>query len=342
MARKSRTSRNPVSADLARSRPAKHLQRVVNGKSPPRSGQGDGFFDLQVNGFAGVDFQQPELRFAEIHRAMKALHAHQTRRILFTLITDRIDGLCRKLERVEEFRRHDVMVARTIAGYHLEGPYLRREVGFSGAHDASLMSRPRIAEFERVWSASNGNIRLITLAPELPGAAEFIAHVAAKGVRVAIGHSNADESQIDIAIAAGLRLCTHLGNGVPQQMHRHDNIMQRLLARDELTAAFIPDGIHLPNNVLKNFVRSKPASRVLFTTDCMAAAGAPPGQYSLGRLVTQVGEDGVVRQPDDPLSFAGSSLTMDTACRNVEDALDWSRKNAVAACSSRVAQFFGL
>lgn len=342
MAQKSRISRYPFSALTARPRPAKQLHRVANEKALPCAGTSGGFFDLQVNGFAGVDFQQAQLQFTGIYRAIKALHAHQTSQILFTLITDRIESLCRKLERVEGFRRRDAMVARTIAGYHLEGPYLRREAGFSGAHDASLMSRPRIAEFERVWDASNGNIRLITLAPELPGAAEFIAHVVRRGVRVAIGHSNADESQIDIAIAAGLRLCTHLGNGVPQQMHRHMNIVQRLLARDELTAAFIPDGIHLPNNVLKNFVRAKPVSRVLFTTDCMAAAGAPPGQYSLGRLVTQVAEDGVVRQPNDPLSFAGSALTMDAACRNVEGALDWSRKNAVAACSTRVTEFLGL
>ena len=100
---------------------------------------------------------------------------------------------------------------------------------------------------------------LITLAPELEGSEEFIQEVTAAGVKIAIGHSDATEAQIDAAIAAGATLCTHLGNGCPAQMHRHDNIVQRLLARDELTACFIPDGIHIPPETLRNFYRAKPA-----------------------------------------------------------------------------------
>lgn len=301
-----------------------------------------GLFDLQVNGFAGVDFQQADLDGPGLSRAVAALRSHGTERILLTLITDRIDGLCRKLAHIERFRRRNPTIAATVAGYHVEGPHLLARRGFSGAHDASLMHPPRIAEFERLWDASGGNIRLVTIAPELDGSAEFIRHLSARGVRVAIGHSNADDEEIDEAISAGLSLCTHLGNGVPHLLHRHDNIVQRLLARDELYAAFIPDGIHLPPYVLRNLVRAKPADKVLFTTDCMSAAGAPPGRYRLGKMEAVVAEDGVVRQPGQPRYFAGSSLTMDKAVDNVQRMVGWSKAQAVAACSRRVAAYLGL
>ena len=310
--------------------------------STQESEQSGGLFDLQVNGFAGVDFQQNDLNALDLSRAVRALKSRCTDRILLTLITDRIDRLCAKLQRIERFRLRNPIIAATVVGYHVEGPYLLARRGFSGAHDARLMGPPKIHEFEQLWDASGGNIRLITIAPELTGSAEFIRHVVARGVRVAIGHSNADDCSIDEAISAGLSLCTHLGNGVPQQLHRHDNVIQRLLARDELYAAFIPDGIHLPPFVLRNLVRAKPIDRVLFTTDCMSAAGAPPGRYRLGSLVTQVGKDGIVRQPGESQYFAGSSLTMDVAARNVQDMLGWSKAQAIAACSRRVAKYLGF
>ena len=152
-----------------------------------------GLFDLQVNGFAGVDFQAEDLRAADLARAVKALRSRRTDRILLTLITDRVDRLCAKLERIEGFRRRNPAIARTVVGYHLEGPYLLARRGFRGAHDGRLMGPPRIREFERLWDASGGNLRLMTLAPELPGSPEFIRHLVERGVRVAIGHSDADD-----------------------------------------------------------------------------------------------------------------------------------------------------
>lgn len=275
-------------------------------------------------------------------RAVHRLRALGTSRILLTLITDKIDRLCRKLERIEAMCRVDSALAATIVGYHLEGPWLLPEPGYCGAHDPALMCSPTVRDLDRLVEASQGRIRLVTLAPELPGAPAAIARAVAQNVRVAAGHTNANDQRIDEAIAAGLRLCTHLGNGVPQQLHRHDNVIQRLLARDELTAVFVPDGIHLPAHVLRNFVRAKPAGKVLFTTDCMAAAGAGPGHYSLGSLITEVGADGVVRQPGQASAFAGSSLTMDVAFLNVQRFLGWSESDALASCSSRVADFLGI
>lgn len=299
------------------------------------------FFDLQVNGFAGIDFQDPALGQAELRRAVDALQRHGTGGILLTLITDRIEALASKLAQVERHRAADPVIAAMVAGYHLEGPHMSALPGYHGAHPRELMTAPDRAAFDRLQAAAGGNIRLVTLAPELPGSAEYIAHLAARGVRTAIGHSAASETEIDAAIAAGLTLCTHLGNGVPMELPRHDNIIQRLLARDELTAVFIADGLHVPPAVLRNFVRAKPAGKVLFTSDCMAAAGAGPGRYRIGRLEIEVGADGVVREPGKP-NFAGSSLTMDRCAENVERWLGWSRAEAAAACGTRVRAALGL
>lgn len=300
-----------------------------------------GFFDLQVNGYVGVDFHRPGLTLEAMGRVEAALRAHGTTRILFTLVTDAIATMAEQLRHVERLCAESAGLRTMIAGYHIEGPYLLPEAGYQGAHDPRKMKAPDRGEFDQLWAASGGRVRLITLAPEWPGAPEFIRHVVGHGVRVAIGHSNADERALEAAIAAGLTLCTHVGNGVPQQLHRHDNIVQRLLARDELTAVFIPDGVHVPPGTLRNFVRAKPRERVLFTTDCVSPAGAPPGRYTIGRHEVEVGADGVVREPGKP-HFVGSSLTMDRAIENVQRFLGWTRAEAEWSCGAGVARALGL
>ncbi len=300
-----------------------------------------GLFDFQVNGFAGIDFQQPDLSAAELLHVADALRRHQTSGIFATLITDSIAALCRKLENIENLRSQETRIADFIKGYHIEGPWLSSAAGYHGAHPAHLCIKPSLADYTRLRDASNGNIRLITLAPEVDGCVELIETAVADGIRVSLGHTNASERTIDDAIKAGATLATHLGNAVPAEIHRHDNVVQRLLSRDELIACLIPDGIHLPPFVLKNFFRAKPNGKVFFTTDCMAAAGSPPGRYRIGPHVVDVGVDGVVRLPGDT-RFAGSSLTMDRGLANIVDWLNLDRDTAVEFCSSAPAKHFGI
>jgi N-acetylglucosamine-6-phosphate deacetylase len=303
------------------------------------SAENGDLFDLQVNGYAGIDFQRLELSATQITQATKALVRDGTTRILATLITDRVERLVQKLERFEELS--DENAKSVIVGYHVEGPFLNPADGFRGAHNPNDMVAPDVALVERLLKASQGKLRLLTLAPELPGSIEVIRFAVARGVRIAIGHSNASHADIDAAIEAGATLCTHLGNGVPNMLPRHNNVIQRLLARDELIAVFIPDGIHLPADTLKNFCRAKPADKILFTTDCMAAAGAPPGQYTLGEHSLFVASDGVVRSASSD-SFAGSSLTMSVAVKNAQRYLGISAQEAQVACGSRVADALGF
>jgi N-acetylglucosamine-6-phosphate deacetylase len=297
-------------------------------------------FDLQVNGFAGVDFQRADLSLDALRRAVESLHAHETARIFLTLISDEPDALCRKFARIESLRSADARIAETICGYHLEGPFLSPHDGFRGAHRADVQRAPDLAAFDRMQAAANGRIRLVTLAPEWPGSAEFIAEVVRRGVRVSLGHTDASDAQIDEAIRGGATLCTHLGNGVPHILPRHDNVVQRLLARDELIACFIPDGVHLPPFVLRNLFRAKPPGSVLLTTDAMAAAAAPPGRYQLGDLEVE-SRDGIVRQPGAN-NLAGSCLTPDRGVANAERWLGLPQEEARALFSTAPAALFDI
>jgi len=305
---------------------------------PPRNAYP--LFDFQVNGFAGVDFQSDTLSAEDLCRAVQALRQGGVGGILLTLITDDESKLCARFRRVEGFRRSDPGVAAIVRGYHLEGPWLNPDPGYCGAHPAAAMVAPSIDAFDRLQEAAGGGIRLVTLAPEWPGSARVIETLVARNVRVSLGHTNASQEQIDTAIRAGATLCTHLGNGVPNLLPRHDNVVQRLLARDELTACFIPDGIHLPPFVLRNFFRAKPQGKVLFTTDAMSAAGAPPGRFHIGQMEVTVGSDGIVRGPHG--GFAGSSLTPSQGVERAAAFLTLPQAESHAIWSQRSWSTFGL
>ena len=299
------------------------------------------YFDFQVNGFGGVDFQAETLTSAEMEHAVAVLRRHGVAGIFLTLITDEIDAHCRRLEQFERWCAASPAIAKMLVGYHIEGPWLSPEPGFRGAHPPGPMHAPSVAEFQRLQSAANGRIRLITVAPEWPGSAECIAAMTQAGVHISLGHTNASEVQIDEAIRAGARFATHVGNGTPLQMHRHDNVVQRLLARDDLVACLIPDGIHLPHFALKNFFRAKPAGRVLFTTDAMSGAGAPPGRYKIGRLEIEVGADGIARNPGGS-GFAGSTLTPDEGVRRCAAYIGISLAESAELWSTASAAAFGI
>ncbi|QXD25547.1 N-acetylglucosamine-6-phosphate deacetylase [Opitutia bacterium ISCC 51] len=298
-------------------------------------------FDFQVNGFGGVDFQSDSLSLEEMQHAVDVLHEYKMTSVFLTLITDRVDSMCRKLEQIERMRGHDRRIADTLSGYHVEGPWISTEAGYHGAHPVELACKPTLQDYRALRDAAGGHLKLITLAPEVDGCEPIIEAACADGVRISLGHTNASESDIDRAIKGGATLATHVGNAVPAQMHRHDNVVQRLLARDELICCLIPDGIHLPPFVLQNFFRAKPEGKVFFTTDCMAAAGSPPGRYTIGPHELEVGEDGIVRLPGDT-RFAGSSLTLDQGVENIIDWLGLDREEAIRLCSTHAAEHFGI
>ncbi|MCX7817877.1 MAG: N-acetylglucosamine-6-phosphate deacetylase [Kiritimatiellae bacterium] len=267
---------------------------------------GPGWCDLQVNGFAGVDFNHPDLTPEQVHHALAAMRATGVTLCLPTVITSPLEQFARAAKTILSVRDP------AIAGLHMEGPYINPADGPRGAHRRDATMPPLLGDFLRRQEAADGRIRLVTLAPELPGALRLTEALVSMGVRVAIGHSAATPGQIADAVRAGATLSTHLGNGVALLLPRHPNLIWAQLASDELSACFIVDGHHLPPETVKAMIRAKGLARSILVTDATAAAGAPPGRYTIGAIE-------IVRTPDgrvtlaDGSSLAGSALTLDRA-----------------------------
>jgi N-acetylglucosamine-6-phosphate deacetylase len=265
-----------------------------------------GLFDLQVNGFGGIDFNGPGLTESRMADALERLRSTGVTRCLPTLITSSF----------EQFAASARVISRmphgAIAGIHMEGPYLSADDGPRGAHPKEHVAPASLDDFRRRQDAAGGRIVLVTLAPEAPGAITLIEHLVASNVRVAIGHSAATPRQIDDAVAAGATLATHLGNGCAQMLPRHPNVIWELLAADAVYASLIVDGHHLPAATVKAMVRAKGATRTILVTDAVAAAGCPPGRYTIGGVSCELGADGRVSLAGTPY-LAGSALTMDRA-----------------------------
>ncbi|MBX3745656.1 MAG: N-acetylglucosamine-6-phosphate deacetylase [Verrucomicrobiae bacterium] len=266
------------------------------------------FFDPQVNGYGAIDFQRDDLPEEALHQAAQAWRRDAGSQFLLTLITDDWDRMLRRMRRLRALRDADPFLRDVIPGWHLEGPFLSAQPGFHGAHDPARMRDPSPSDADAARDAAGSDPLLITVAPERPGALAFIERAVRLGIRVSLGHTDAPASRLRDAAAAGACAFTHLANGCPQQLDRHDNIIWRVLDTPDLRVGLIPDGLHVSPSLFRILHRVLPPERIYYTTDAMAAAGAPPGTHTLGHLLLEVGPDGVVRQPGRT-NFAGSSLT---------------------------------
>jgi len=274
-----------------------------------------GFIDLQVNGFAGVDYNAPHSTYQEIARSLQAQFASGATRIYPTVITgarEEMQACLRNLADAREAIPH----GHAIAGFHVEGPHISLEDGPRGAHPLTHVRPPDIAEFHRLQAAARGLIRIVTLSPEWPEAPHYIERITAEGVVASIGHTNASAAQIAAAVAAGATLSTHLGNAAHPVLRRHPNYIWEQLAEDRLTAGFIADGIHLDAAFLKTAIRAKSVDRSFLVTDASTPAGVAPGRYMLADQPVDLTNDGrVVLAGSDRL--AGSALHMHRAVGNI-------------------------
>ena len=298
-----------------------------------------GLFDLQVNGFAGVDFNDAGLTADALDHALDAMLATGVTQCLPTLIT------ATEAELHARFAALDAAVAGSrlgpamVPGYHLEGPFLNSAPGFRGCHPIAAMLPPDLPMLQRLMDKRHRPIRLLTLAAEQPGALAMIAWAVAHDIVVAIGHSDAGAAVVDAAVAAGARMSTHLGNGLPPLLPKLDNPIMAQLGEDRLAAGFIADGIHVPVPALRAMIRAK-APRAILVTDAVAAAAAPPGRYRFGAMEIVGHADGSARTRQGAL--AGSALTLDRAIRNV---VAWGiadAATAIAMASAIPRQLLGL
>ncbi len=297
--------------------------------------------DPQVNGFAGVDFQAEAPDGADLERAAAALARHGCAQFFLTLITDAWDRLLAKLARLRTLRAASPALRDALAGWHVEGPFLSAKPGFHGAHDPTLMLDPTPERLRELREAAGPDRLLITLAPERRGALAAITEAVRLGLTVSLGHTDAPAECLRDAVAAGATGFTHLGNACPQLLDRHDNILWRVLDTPGLTVSLIADGRHVSPPLFRLLHRALPPERILYTTDAMAAAGAPPGRYTLGRLALEVGPDRVVRLPGQT-HFAGSALTPIEAVCTAAAMLGVSWRETWARMSVTPARWLGL
>ena len=277
----------------------------------------EGFFDPQVNGYAGVDFNGKDLTGDRFHHAARSLAASGVTRFLPTLITASHERLLRQLAILADALENDPLLKTMCPGIHLEGPYISAEDGPRGVHPRDFIRPPSWDEVERLQEACGGRICCMTLAPEREGAIPFIEKAVEKGIVIGLGHTAATNDVLEDAFRAGARLSSHLGNAGPAFFPDRDNVIQKQLSMEGLIASIIVDGIHLPGGVVKDYIRAKGTERVLLTTDSMAGAAAPAGRYTLGDLEVDVSPDDRTARLHGTSRLAGSTLTMDQAITNV-------------------------
>lgn len=297
--------------------------------------------DIQVNGYAGVDFQNDTTGRAELETAARGLAESACSRFLLTLVTDRFDRMLARLDRYRQARSDSPLLSRRIAGWHLEGPFMSPTPGFHGAHPPEHMIAPTPQRIREIKRHTGDDPVLLTIAPEWPGSSEAIRQARDLGFRVWLGHSDATADQLSEAVEAGAEGFTHLSNGCPAELHRHDNIVFRVMEQTGLRASLIPDRIHVSPLLFRILHQYLGPDRICYTTDCMAAAGSGPGTYRLARFTLEVGEDGIVRQPGKP-NYAGSSLAPLDGVRRAAQMLGRSLPDVWPFFSDQPARFTGL
>ncbi len=269
-----------------------------------------GLTDLQVNGYAGSDLNTDPLLPGTVRDISVKLWSEGVTTFFPTVITNSPENIMRAVKAVADACRLFPEAAGAVGGIHLEGPFISPEDGARGAHPAEHVRPPDWELFNEWQEACNGMIRIVTLSPEWPGAADFIRKASVTGVIVAIGHTAATPEQIREAVGAGATLSTHLGNGSHQMLPRHRNYIWEQLAADELYATMISDGFHLPDALMKVFIRMKPG-RLILVSDATSLTGMPPGDYNthIGGEVTLTGEGKLhMKGNADVLAGSGKSL----------------------------------
>jgi N-acetylglucosamine-6-phosphate deacetylase len=268
----------------------------------------DTYFDLQINGFLGVDFSSAELTQDTCAYAYRELILAGLEMFLPTMITSsskRYESNLKILSSVasgKEFQDH-------IPGIHAEGPFLSPEPGAIGAHNPDWVKPCDIDFFKQMQHWANGTIKLLTIAAENPNAEALTKHAVNNGTVISLGHQLATADDMQRLADAGASCLTHLGNGMPNITGRHDNQILSGLAIDELTAMIITDGHHLPPHVIKTIIKAKGPEKIIITSDASPIAGMPPGKYHMSGNDAILEENGLFHNPEKQC-LVGASVIM--------------------------------
>ncbi|MCI0358346.1 MAG: amidohydrolase family protein [Planctomycetaceae bacterium] len=301
-----------------------------------------GLVDLQINGYGGVEFNDPQLTVEKVRRVALSQDPFGVTSFLATLTTDSHAVFAQALAVIARAIGQSGEVAARIPGIHLEGPFISPDDGPRGAHPREHVRPPDWDEFARLQDLAQGRIKLLTISPEYDGAADLIRKAAKTGVLVAIGHTKATADQINAAVDAGARMSTHLGNGAHPQIRRHPNYIWDQLADDRLVASLITDGHHLPPAVVKSMVRAKAPERIVLVSDITSMGGMPPGKYHTGLGELEVLPSGKLVPAGQPEILAGASLAMNVCVANVMRFAGVDLPTAIGMASMRPAELIGI
>ena len=293
-----------------------------------------GFMDTHVHGGSGYDVMDGTV---EALRTIAAYHARfGTTSMVATTTTESLDRIIQAVRATRTVIEGGTGGAEVL-GIHLEGPYINPER--SGAQNLEHVRSPSLSEFKRILEESANRVRIVTLAPEIKGAVEFIAALKNSGVVLSAGHSNASYADMFSAIDAGITHITHVFNGMREFHHREPGIVGVALTCEELTVSMIADGVHLHPNVIELLFKTKGVDNIILITDAIRAAGMSDGTYELGGLHVKV-KSGVCRLASGTL--AGSTLTMNMAVKNMIDFLDIPLSDALKMASTNAAKIIGF
>jgi N-acetylglucosamine-6-phosphate deacetylase len=300
-----------------------------------------GFLDIHMHGGAGLDVMRASA--TDLPHLNKFLTKHGVTGYFPTTVAAPLDQTCASLGRLADAidaaqRSHpnNGEAQAQPLGIHLEGPFLSHKR--RGVHPLENLVEPTLEIFDRLWQAARGQVRMMTIAPELPGALEVIAEAARRKVCVSIGHSDALVEAARAAVHAGARHATHTFNAMRPLDHRDPGILAEVLTDRQLTADIIADGIHVAPEVVQLFLQAKGKDGSVLITDATAATGMPDGIYQLGPIQVEV-KNGRCTMDG---KLAGSVLTMDRAVRNITQFAGWSLQDAVRAATLNPARAVGL
>ena len=300
-----------------------------------------GFLDMQVNGYHGSDYSLEDFSEDHLKNILASLAASGTTQHVPTLVTRPQEKMLHTLRVISEARRGSADIASAIPGIHLEGPYISSEDGPRGAHDAAYIRDPDLREFEQWQQAADGKIAMVTVAPERQSALDFIHYLTVSGVVAAIGHTAADPVLIRQAVAAGVRLSTHLGNGSHALLPRLRNYLWEQLAADELMASIISDGFHLPSSVIKVITRTKGLDKLILVSDGALLGGFNPGIYQWGSLDVQVFADGHLGLPGTDF-LAGAAHLLDWDLAHFVNMTGYNLASTLPLCTTNPAKLLNV
>ena len=299
-------------------------------------------FDLQVNGYAGTDFNREGLTAEALHHACECLREDGVTGILATFITDDLGKMESRIKALVALREQDALAKQIIAGIHIEGPFINPEKGYVGAHPPHEVKPATVENAKRLVGAANGLPALMTLAPECDANFATTKWLAENGVCVSAGHCNPTRDVLAAACDHGLKMFTHVGNGCPMLLHRHDNIINRALSlRDKLWLCFIPDGVHIEFFALQNYLRTAGLERSIFVTDAISASRLGPGKFTLAGWDIVIGDDLVARSPDGS-HFVGSTVTWPRIQENNRKVIGLSDADLIKVSAENPKQALGL